>query len=259
MMSALPMGVLTWNDVTEMDKAKPNRHAYPAIEAKPGLHKATEREMRTVRNQLNFVRAQQDTPWWPLTGNEIILAGKDEKTAKANDKDEKTTSSSLKRGSAHIPRYSDKFRRVGFDPSTSVAVNGDHGAGTKKGKSSQSTAADQKTSLLDTLQREAFPVNLWRSYVMGENRRQERKQEASSAANRKSKGDWKRIVEGVEMTGGDDVASDGLPSEEEEEGVEDQDEYEDDVEDDYADNYFDNGEDDDVGDADGGADADVYD
>lgn len=259
MMNALPMGMLTWNDVSEMDKAKPNRHVYPPIEVKPVLHQASEREKRIVRKQLDFARAQQDTPWWPLTGSEIMLAGKGDAKVKNGEKEgAKGVTVSLKRGSAYIPRYSDKFRRLGFDSSTVNVQDGTKS--NENGKSSQTEGCmSNESNLLDTLQREAFPINLWRSYVVGETRRQERKQEASFAASKKRKGDWKRIVEGVESTGGEDAPSDGLPSDEDEEAAEDQDEYEDDVEDDYADNYFDNGEDDDVGDAEGGGDADVYD
>lgn len=265
---ALPMGALTWTDIAEMDKAKPNRHAYPPLEEKPVLREPSESEMRVIRNQLRFVQAQRDTPWWPRQGDDVASAATAAAAAKGTQASASTAVAGIKRSSAYLPRYSDKFRRTaGTDD-----VHGGTGS-----VSSLSLQGDK--TLLNMLQREAFPTGLWRMYVEGESRRQERREEAASS--RRRHGDWKRIVEGVEVRmtkvkqfmtdkdgltrsihfvqlAGNDAGSDALPSDDEGEDG-DQDEYEDDVEDDYADNYFDNGEDDDLADEGGAGEAeDVY-
>lgn len=244
---ALPMGALTWNDFAEADKAKPNRHAYPPMEEQPILRKPNERERRIIARQLAFVEAQRQTPWWirPLDQNtqfkqsnaanaaaNSVLGGNTGTPAASAG-----AASGVKRSSAYLPRYSDKFRRM------NGLNNGEEAEKVIPSSNDLDSLTLQDETLLNMLQKEAFPNGLWRTYVEGENKRHEKRQEAVANA-KKRRSDWRKIVTGVELAGNDDL-SDGAHSDDEVGEEAYQDEYEDDVEDDYADNYFDNGEDDD--------------
>ncbi|MCO5596151.1 hypothetical protein L7F22_050211 [Adiantum nelumboides] len=258
---ALPMGALTWNDFAEADKAKPNRHAYPPMEEQPVVRKPNERETRIIARQLAFIEAQRQTPWWirPLDSNGQFKQQSTSANAAANSAaggnapsgvpaPSAGAASGVKRSSAYLPRYSDKFRRI------NGLSNGNDADHTLSSSNDLDSLTLQDEALLNMLQKEAFPNGLWRTYVEGESKRHEKRQEAVANA-KKRRSDWRKIVTGVELAGNDDI-SDGAHSDDDVGEDAYQDEYEDDVEDDYADNYFDNGEDDDLPDEGGAGEAD---
>lgn len=246
------MGAMTMSDVADAAATHgTGRHGgrvpYPDMEAKPEVAPPTPEEARMVDAQLELMRAQRSTPWWLREGGEHDALGEGKggpSSASAAAAALAAKTAGIKRSAADLPRYSDRQRQRAVEAEMASA-----------GLAATPTSLNDP-SIVRMLQREAFPVGLWRLYMQGETRRQERREDAQR---RKRDRSWKDVMDRMELGGGgvgsglNDRLSDLEASgDEDDEADPAADEYEDDEEDDYADNYFDNGEDDDMGDLGGG-------
>lgn len=197
---------MTMSDIADAARGQ-SRHggraSYPEMEAQPVQTPGSEEEMRIVARQLSFLQHQRtNSVWWSHN----------------------VTGPDTKRGAADIPRYSDRFRPVDQQNSTTLS----------------------DVNMEKILQKTLFPAGLWTTYIQGETKRLEK-----SLDKKRKHSDWQQDIDRLERNAdGPGDLSDQAPSDEEEDLA--LDEYEDDEDDDYASNYFDNGEDDDIPEIGGG-------
>jgi hypothetical protein len=155
----IPMGTMTWSELSEVDKQKPSK-SYPQMEEQPIVSKPTPLESKIIRYQLQFLSEQKDSIWWPVE----------------EDRRQKS-----------VPRFTDKYLRKEQEEQEANTLG--------SGQSSSSLSL-QNDRLISTLQKDAFPVGLWNSYMTAETKRQEKEKMKEE---QKKNHDWKRVLDRVEV------------------------------------------------------------